>query len=144
MKKKTKRLAAEVGAGVVTAAALAVAATYFLGNSKMAKKGKARAKAWVAQARREVLRNVRAARRVSQADYMRLADMAAKRYGSMQHANAGEIMAAAREMKAEWKKIRNHAEKIAKNAERSAKRMAPKRKAHGRKATKRRNTKRRR
>jgi len=124
MKKKTKKLAAEVGAGVITAAALAGAAAYFLANTKEGKKQRAKAKVWVAQARREVVRNVRAARKMSQADYMRLADMAAKRYGKLQHASGAEMIAAAREMKAEWKNIRRHAEKIAKK---SVKKSSPRR-----------------
>jgi hypothetical protein len=57
---------------------------------------------------------------------MHLADMAAKRYGSLQNATAPEIMKAASEMKAEWKRIRSHAEGLAKNAERSAKKIVKK------------------
>jgi hypothetical protein len=126
MKKKTKRLAAEVGAGVLTAAALAGAAAYFLSQTKAGKKSRAQAKAWIAKAKQEVVRNVRAARKMTQADYMRLADMAAKRYGSLEKASAPEILKAAREMKAEWKNIRNHAEKVAKGAQRSAKKLVRK------------------
>lgn len=126
MKKKTKKIAAQVGAGVVTAAALAAAATYFLANTEAGKKGKAKAKAWVAQAKREVARNVSAARKLSQEDYMHLADMAAKRYGSLQRASAPEILKAAKEMKAEWRRIRAHAEKLGKNARSSAKKIVRK------------------
>jgi len=124
MKKKTKRLVAEVGAGVVTAAALAGAATYFLSNTKMAKKGKAQARTWVKKAQAEVIRNVSAARKMSQADYMRFAESAARHYGKLHDASAAEMVTAAREMKAEWKNIRRHAENIAKNAEKSAQKVA--------------------
>ncbi len=127
MKKKMRKLAVEVGAGVVTAAALAGAAAYLLSNTKMAKKGKAKARAWTLKAKREIVRNVRAARRMSQADYARLVDRAVKRASALEHANAAEIMQAAREMKGEWKRIRRHAEMTAKGARRPARRTAKKR-----------------
>jgi hypothetical protein len=128
MKTNTKKTALKIGAGVVAAAALAGAAAYLLSNTEMGKKGKAKARAWVAKAKAEIVRNVRAARSLSQADYTHLVDSAVKRYGSMQHANAAEVMQAGRELKAEWKRIRSHAEMMAKSAKRSAKKMVPKRK----------------
>ncbi len=110
--KRTKKVAMEVGAGVLTAAALAAAAAYLLSS----KKQRARAKAWATKARREVARNVRTARRMGEAEYKRIVDRATKRYGSLHDVNVAEIMKTAQDLKAEWKQIQKKTQVIAKMA----------------------------
>ena len=108
--KKTKRVAMEVGAGVLTAAALAAAGAYLLSD----KKRRAKAKSWVTKARREVAKNVKIARRMGEAEYKRVVDQATKRYGSLHKVNVAEVMKTARDLKAEWKRMQKDAKVIAK------------------------------
>lgn len=110
--KKTKRVAIGVGAGVLTAAALAAAAGYLLSS----KQQRAKVKAWAVKARREVAKNVRVAKRMGEKEYRRVVDQAVKRYGSMNKVNTAEILKTAGEMKAEWQRLRKNAEVIAKMA----------------------------
>ena len=116
MSKKTKRMAMEVGAGVLTAAALAAAGAYLLSD----KKRRAKAKAWVMKARHEVAKNMKTARRMGEAEYKRAVDRATKRYGSLHKVNMAEVMKTARDLKAEWQRMKKDARVIAK--------MMPKRK----------------
>lgn len=114
--KKTKRMAMEVGAGVLTAAALAAAGAYLLSN----KQHRAKAKTWVVKTRREVAKNVKTARRMGEKEYRRVVDRATRHYGALHKADMAEIMKTARGMKTEWKRIQKDAKVIAK--------MMPKRK----------------
>ncbi|MGC9968867.1 MAG: hypothetical protein ABSC29_04040 [Minisyncoccia bacterium] len=116
MSKKTKRMATEIGAGVLTAAALAAAGAYLLSD----KKRRAKAKAWAVKARREVAKNVKTARRMGEAEYKRVVERATKRYGSLHKVNVAEVMRTARDLKAEWQRMKKDARIIAK--------MMPKRK----------------
>ncbi len=103
----------EVGAGVLTAAALAAAGAYLLST----KGQRAKAKAWAVKARKEVAANVRRARTMSQAEYKRVVDQAMKRYGSLSNANKAELLRAAQDMKSEWQNIKKNAHVIAKMAQ---------------------------
>jgi hypothetical protein len=110
MKKKMKRMAMEAGAGVLTAAALAAAAAYLLSS----KKQKASAKAWAKKARHAVAKNIKKARRMSEAEYKRLVVRATKQYGSLHKVNAREVAKVAADMKTEWKRLRKDAKVMAK------------------------------
>lgn len=122
MKKKMKRVAMEAGAGVLTAAALTAAGAYLLSS----KSHRRRAKVWATKARREVAKNLKIARRMSEAEYKRIVDRATKRYGALHNANAREVMKAARDMKAEWARLQKNARKLAKAAGKGRKRTAKK------------------
>lgn len=110
--KKTRNIAIRAGAGVLTAAALAGAAAYLLSD----KQQRTKMKAWVVKAKKEIARNVKVAKRLSGAEYKRIVDRAAKRYGSLHNVNAAEVMKAAQEMKTEWQRIQKEAKKMAKKA----------------------------
>lgn len=113
MKKTTSKrtkLAVEVGVGVITVAALAGAAAYVLSD----KKRTAKAKAWVVKAREEIVKNVKAAKRMGEKEYARIVDAATKRYGSLHNVNAAELVKAAKGIKAEWKMIQAEAKKMGK------------------------------
>ena len=128
MKKANKRMAVEVGAGVLTAAALAVAGAYLL-SGKIGKVRRAKIKAWAQKARKEVAQNVKRASRMGEAEYKRLVDRATKRYGSMHEISAKEIGNVARDLKTEWARIKKDARVIAKMAgAKKSKRSAPRRK----------------
>ncbi|HUC01743.1 MAG TPA: hypothetical protein VMA75_02460 [Candidatus Paceibacterota bacterium] len=100
----------EIG-GAITAATLAAAASAYLLSDK---KTKAKAKKWIVDARKEVAKNVKAAKKVSAKDYARIVDRTMQRYGSVKNMTAADMMAAGKEMKGEWRKIQAHAQRMAK------------------------------
>jgi hypothetical protein len=111
---KNKRVAMGVaGAGVLTAAALAGAAAYWF-SGKDGKAHKAQAKAWAMKARKEVEKRMKEAKKLGAAEYARIVDEAVKRYGSLENVSATDIMAAAQDMKSDWKMIQMHAMKMGK------------------------------
>lgn len=115
----------EIG-GAITAATLAAAASAYLLSDK---KTKAKAKKWAMGARREVAKNVKAAKKISAKDYARIVDRTMQRYGSVQKMTAADMMAAGKELKGEWRKIQAHAEKMAKRPRTAKKHPAKKRRA---------------
>jgi hypothetical protein len=118
MKKSTKT-AIEVGAGVLTAAALVAAGAYILSD----KKRTAKAKAWVLKARKEVAKNIKAAKRLGESEYAHIVDRATKRIGSLHKVTRPELVKVAQELKAEWKHIHSAAKRAGKRTA-----AAPKRK----------------
>lgn len=112
MKKKMKRMAAKAGAGILTAAALTAAAAYLVSETPEYRK----AKAWAGKAKKEVEKQLRVARRMGGAEYKRVVDRAVRRYGSLEHVNEREIARVAREMTAEWGRIKKDAKVLAKMA----------------------------
>lgn len=129
-KKKGNAKTWEVG-GAVTAAALAAAAgTYLLSD----KKTKTKAKRWVAAARAEALKKAKTAAKLGEKDYGRIVEQAVKRYGALGKMTAADMMAAAKELKGDWKKMHAATEKLTK-AYAPKKPSHPKKKAaHARKA----------
>ncbi len=111
-------MAIEAGAGVLTAAALAAAGAYFLST----KRQRAKMKAWVAKAKKEVARNMKMAKRMSEAEYKRIVDRTTKRYGSLHNVNAAELVKVAKDMKAEWKRIQSEAKRMGKMGKKKARR----------------------
>jgi hypothetical protein len=97
--------------GAITAATLAAAASAYLLSDK---KTTAKAKKWMTDARKEVAKNVKAAKKVSAKDYTRIVDQTMQRYGSLKDMTTGDIIAAGRDLKGEWNKIQAHAKKMTK------------------------------
>ncbi|HVN26811.1 MAG TPA: hypothetical protein VMT99_04165 [Candidatus Paceibacterota bacterium] len=131
--KKSNRQAAEIGAGVVTAAALAAAAAYWV-SQKTTKTQRAKAKAWLMKAKKEIAKNASSARSFGQGEYQRIVDRAIEKYGSLEDMSVRDMKNAARDLKAEWSRIKGHAEKAAK---RSGMRKPARSKAASKKKTKR-------
>jgi len=117
MKKNTK-VALGVGAGVLTAA-LVAAGVYVLSD----KKRTAKAKAWVLKARKEIVKNIKAAKQMGEKEYARIVDQATKRIGSLNNVSAAELVKVAKVLKAEWKHIKSEAKRAGKRTV-----AAPKRK----------------
>lgn len=117
-KKGSNARAWEIG-GAVTAAAIAAAAGAYLLSDK---KTKAKAKKWVMDARKEVVKHAKAAKKLSEKEYATMVDQAIKRYGSVNKMSTADIIAAGHELKGQWTKI--HAE-----AMKMSKKHAPKKKA---------------
>ena len=109
-KKGSSAKAWEIG-GAITAAAIAAAAgAYMLAD----KKTKAKAKKWVVAARKEVIKNAKTAKKLGEKEYGRIVDQTMKRYGPLENLSAADIIAGAKELKSEWKKIEMEAKKMAK------------------------------
>lgn len=125
----TSAKAWEIG-GAITAATLAAAASAYLLSDK---KTKTKAKKWMTDARREVAKNVKAARKVSAKDYARIVDRTMQRYGSVRNMTAGDMMAAGKELKGEWNRIQAHAKTMSKKPV-AKKRQATKKKKAARKS----------
>ncbi len=111
--KKSNRHVAEIGAGVVTAAALAAAAAYWL-SEKTTKQQRTKAKAWIAKARQEIARHAATARHFGEGEYKKIVDQTLKKYGSIEDVSVADIIKTGRELKAEWKRIQLHAKKAVK------------------------------
>jgi hypothetical protein len=140
MKKSTKR-AVEIGAGAVTAAAIATAAGIYFFGGENGKKNKAKAKAWIAKARKEIVKNAKVAKHLSKEEYQRLAEKAIKHYGALENMSAGEIALAARELKGEWDHIvkransevkKAHTAKVPKRKKTPARKSSPRKKSAAR------------
>lgn len=109
--------AMKVGAGVAAGVAAALAGAYLLYHKSAAPQRK-QAKAWVLKAKKEAAREMKKLKQVSAAEYGRIIDKAMQRYGSVKEVNAAELMAAAGDLKAEWKHIQAEAAKTARNPKR--------------------------
>jgi hypothetical protein len=134
MPTKNKHLGAEIGAGAVAAAALALAGGYVLWE-RMGKGKQAKVKSWVANARKESVKKLAMARSMSEAEYKRIVDHAVTHYGALAKINKPELAKAASDMKAEWKRIQAQAKLLAKEMQKDkmVKKAAPKRKSAVRK-----------
>lgn len=117
---KHKSHAAEIGAGAVAAAALAVAGGYVLWE-RMGKQKQAKVKSWVAKARKETAAKVAHAKKLTEGEYKRIVDSVVKQYGSMDDVNAAELRKTAAMLKSEWKRIQGHAKTMVKEMQKQAK-----------------------
>jgi hypothetical protein len=134
MATKNKHLGAEIGAGAVAAAALALAGGYVLWE-RMGKTKQAKVKAWVANARKESVKKLAMARSMSETEYNRIVEQAVKHYGAIAKINKPELAKVATDMKAEWKRIQAQAKLLAKEMQKEkATKKAPARKRAKRKA----------
>lgn len=100
----------EVGAGVLTAAALTAAGAYLLADKGRRKK----VKVWASKARKDIARNVKVARKMSEGQYQKLVDQATKRYAAMHDVDMAELAQVARDLKGEWRVIQKNARVMAK------------------------------
>ncbi len=100
----------EIGAGITAATIAAAAGVYLLSD----KKTKTKAKKWVADARKEIVKNAKTAKKLGEKEYNRIVDQAVKHYGSLENLTAADVIAAGKELKGEWNKISGEAKKMAK------------------------------
>lgn len=117
--------------GALTAAAIAAAAGAYLLSDK---KTKAKAKAWVVNARKEVVKNAKLATKLGEKEYGRIVEQAVKHYGSAEKLTAADMIAAGKELKSEWKRIQAEAKKMMKEVPAVKKVTAKKKKPAVRKA----------
>lgn len=109
--KKAKMVkGAEIG-GVITAALLAASAGAYLLSDK---KNQAKMKSWAKKARVEVAKRTKAAKHLGETQYNAIVDEVIKRYGPLEDVSARDLIAAGKELKAQWGAIQRSAQKLAK------------------------------
>jgi hypothetical protein len=106
----------EIG-GAITAAALAAATgAYLLAD----KKTKTKAKAWVSQAKVEIAKHAKMAKKMGEKEYDAIVDQVVKKYGSLDNITAGDVMQAAKDLKSQWNNIQEHAKMLSGNTKKPA------------------------
>ena len=111
-KKMKSGMGMKVGVGVAAGVAAAIAGAYLM-YAKSAEPHRKQVKAWAVKARKDVAREVGKLKNLSASQYAEIIDKAMQRYATLKEASAPEILAAAKEMKAEWRNIQAHAKKAA-------------------------------
>ena len=116
-KKKTAKKGSNAKAwgigSAITAATLAAAAGAYLLSDK---KTKTKAKKWAVEARKEVVKNAKVARKLGEKEYARIVDEAMKHHAALENLTAADIIREGKTLKAEWKKIQAEAKKMAKTS----------------------------
>lgn len=116
-----------IGAGVAAGLAGALAGAYLMSGKANQKK----VKAWVAKAKRDVARELKTLKRVSEKEYKAVVEKVMKRYGSLEDVSMAEVARAVAEVKKEWKHIQGKVKKIAKiTAKKKPAKKPAKRPAH--------------
>lgn len=124
-----------VGAGLaVGALAAAAAGTYFLYGSKNAKKNRAHVRSWAYKAKSEVLENLHALQEVSETEYKKLIDSVLSNYQNVDDITVQEVAQVAKDLKDQWKHIRNELKKTSKSG--AKKKAAPQKKSIAKKTGK--------
>jgi hypothetical protein len=101
----------EIG-GAITAATLAAAAGAYLLSDK---KTKTKAKKWAVEARKDVAKHAKVAKKLGKQEYDRIVDEVVKQYGPLENLTPADVIRAGKELKGEWDKIQAHAKKLAKS-----------------------------
>lgn len=115
--------AAEVGAGVLAAAALAAGAGYYFYGSDKAKQHRAAASKWAKGMKADVIKETKKLKKIDQKQVAKIVDRAAAAYASARSVNQKELKAAAAELKKHWRRL---SEEVAARAKRPAKKAAKK------------------
>ncbi|HEX3095764.1 MAG TPA: hypothetical protein VHQ20_01450 [Patescibacteria group bacterium] len=110
--KKQQKKALAVGAGV--AALAAAAAGVYMMTGKNAKNRKKVAK-WADDLKKDVVKELDKAGKVSKATYEKVVDTAAKNYAGLKTVKAPELAALASELKGHWDNISGELEKASKS-----------------------------
>ncbi len=86
-------------------AALAAAAAAYFFAGPQGKKNRAQAKRWVAQAKRDVVKELRRAKAVNQGSYDRVVDSVMGKYRKLKKVSPAEAAAAVKELKDHWRRV---------------------------------------
>ena len=106
LKKVSKRkIAAEIGAGLVAAGAVAAASYYFYG-SKRAKQHRKIAAKWANDMKKEVVRKAEQLEKLNPKDFAKVVDTVAGTYRGVRSINAADLKRAANELKSNLKTVR--------------------------------------
>lgn len=104
MKKKTKKIVVEAGAGLAALAATA-AGIYFLSGKKGAKNRK-KVKGWMLKAKGEILQEMEHMKNMSEDAYHDTIDAMSERYKILKHVDKKELEDLVKELKSHWKHIK--------------------------------------
>lgn len=94
-----------VVAGILGVAAAAAAGAYFLYGTNTGKKKMKQIRGWALKAKGEVLEKMESLKEVNQEAYNKVIDAVLKRYESLKHIDATELVEVANELKGHWRKI---------------------------------------
>ncbi len=111
---------AEIG-GAITAAVLAASAGAYLLSDK---KRQAKMKAWAKKARVEVAKKAKVAKKLGKQEYAAIVDQVMKNYGSLEDISARDLVAAGKDLKAQWDAIQKQAKTMMGPAKKSAAKKA--------------------
>lgn len=120
---------AEIGAGLLAAAAAGAAGYWFYG-AKGAKKHRAATAKWAKGLQRDVVREAKKLKDLDEKAMAAIVDQAAKAYRGLDDVTPGDLRAAVAELKGNWETVRKDLRKTARGsaagAKRSVKKVAPK------------------
>lgn len=97
--------AAAVGAGVAALATAGAAAGYYFYGTANAKKHRKAASAWAKGMKSDVTKKVKTLKKLDAKSVAKIVDEASATYHSMRGVNSSDVHHAAKELKANWKKI---------------------------------------
>lgn len=123
MDKKQKE-AVGVAAGLAALAATA-AGIYFFSGKKGAKNRK-KVAAWADDAKKEVMKQLKASEKLTKANYNKVIDSVAKQYKELKKVDQSEILALSKELKGHWDSIYKEITAATSQVKRTAKKAAPK------------------
>lgn len=124
-KRNKKKVVVGVGFGLAAAAAAAGAGYYFYG-SKHAAGNRKRAAAWAIDFRSDVLRNAKKLKKFDERTYRVVVDEAMRAYQNVRTIDKRDLMAAAAELKGNWKAIEREVGRVAKAEKKVARREVKK------------------
>lgn len=105
-----RKVAAEIGAGIIAAGAAAAAGYYFYG-SKQAKNHRKIAAKWANDMKTEVVRKAKKLEKIGAKDFSKIVDMAAATYRGARSVNTADLKRAANELKSNWKMVQSEIQK---------------------------------
>ncbi len=111
-------LAAEIGAGVLAAAA--AGAGYYFYGAKGAKKHRAAAAKWTKDLKNTVVKEAKKIDKFDKKAVAMIVDRAAKTYETARNVRKEDLLEAAKELKANWQELQAEVQKTAKKSEKSA------------------------
>lgn len=112
-----------LGVGIVTVAALAGAAGYYL-SGKQGAKNRKKVKTLAVKAHKEVLAKARKLKAISRADYHKIVDVVTKKYAAVKSIDKKELHAVAADLKKHWSRIETEAKRKNKALVRKVKKAA--------------------
>jgi len=125
MKKKNKKKVA-VGVGLGLASVAAAGVGYYFYGSKHAAGNRKRASAWASDFRSDVLRNAKKLKKLDERSYRKIVDEAMQAYQRVRTVDRRDLMAAAQELKGNWKAIAHEVGRVAKQEKRVVRREGKK------------------
>lgn len=102
---KSSNLVRGVEAGAALAALAAGAAGYYFYGTQNAKKHRHAASAWAKGLKKDVQSQVKSLKKIDAKSVAKIVDQASKSYQTAKGASKGDVMMAAKELKANWKNI---------------------------------------